>query len=247
MYTRTGKNEIKEVCDDCKQVEDIGDLVENLENNMNKIGAMSGKYFLTNTQNSYEINFEFIVKDKRIDWDMQTGFYFDDKQITMYLKDQNIYVVYPNNGANIVVKDQLVDVVDEFEAALDELNASYDKENFPEIMTGDKLAGFNFETLKTIGEYVVNEDGTYTVSYVENDKKWEYDISSNFMFSEIRCEAINFTSKLVLEYPEKLEITYPMGLDFLTVDIEDVKKILEVDSLAELVDPNIKEQGEQSE
>ena len=31
-----------------------------------------------------------------------------------------------------------------------------------------------------------------------------------------------------------------MGMDFLTVDINDVKKILEVDSFAEVIDPDLK-------
>ena len=246
MYTRIGKNDMASICTDCSQVTDINKLIDNIEYSMNKMGALEGTYYLTNTQNSYEIHFDCIAKEKRVDWDVYAKTAFDGKEVTLYIKDQNIYVVYPNNGANIIIKDKLMDVIDEFEEALDQLNASYDKNNFEEMLTGEKIAGFNFELMREIASYVANKDGTYTIIFEENGKNWELYVSANFMITEVRCEAINFTSKLQFTYPDRLEITYPMGLDFLTVDIHDVKNILEVDSLAELIDPSLKETEEQS-
>lgn len=248
LYTREGKNTISETCNDCVSVSDIKTLTYNVENTMKKVGAVKGVYNLTNTKDTYEVTFDMIIKEKRQDWDLYAITYYKEKDITIYFKDKKFYIIYPNNGANLIMKDSLENLVDEAEKSLDELNATYDKENLSDMMLGNKLEGFEFELIREKGTYVDNGDGTYILKFEKNGLNWEYDIASNYLIKEVRCQAINFNSKMELEYPENISITYPMGLDFLTVDIEEVKEILEIDTFAEILDEDLKENNkEQSE
>ena len=79
------------------------------------------------------------------------------------------------------------------------------------------------------------------VTYFKDDVEWNYYITSNFLISKITSRASNFTSSLTLEYPKTITIEYPNGLDFITLDIDDAKKLLEVDNFAHLIDPDLKE------
>lgn len=241
IYTRTNTNNFTE-CSECVNPTNITTLVSNVETMMRKVGAINGSYELTNTKDTYKIEFETIVKDKRVDWDLYAKTMYKNKEILIYFKDQKFYIIYPNNGANVIIKDDIVDLVEEAEDTLKKLNATYNEENLEDMLVGDKLTGFNFEGMKESATYVVNSNGTYTITYVENSLEWQYDISSNYLITETRCSANNFNSTLIFNYPSELSITYPMGLDFLTVDIEDVKKLLEIDSFAELIDEDLKEE-----
>lgn len=241
LYTREGKNTIKESCDDCVAVTDIESLVDNVENTMKKVGAIKGDYSITNTKDTYEVNFDVVIKEKRENWDLYAITYYKEKDITIYFKDKKFYIIYPNNGANLIMKDSLENLVIETEKSLDELNATYDKENLSDMMLGDKLEGFEFDLIKEKGSYVDNGDGTYLLKFEKNGLSWEYDVASNYLIKEMRCKADNFNSRMKIEYPKNLTITYPMGLDLLTVDIEEVKEILEIKTFAEIIDEDLKE------
>ena len=245
VYSRKGDNKIEQTCSDCKPVTDIVSLSDNVEKTMKKVGAIRGTYKITNTKDTYNISFDMVLKDKRENWDLYAKTNFKDKDITIYFKDKKFYLIYPNNGANLIMKDSILNLVEETEKTLDKLNATYTKESLKDMMMGDKLEGFDFEDIKSTGSYVVNSDGTYTITLVKDSLTWEYDISSNFLIKETRCSAENFNSVLKFEYPESLSITYPMGLDFLTVDIEDVKEILEIETLAEIIDEDLKNNNEE--
>lgn len=241
VYSRNATNKIESVCSDCKTVDSTESLVSNVEKVMRKVNAVKGTYNLTNTKTSYLITFDMITKEQKLNWDMVAKGKYDDKEISLYLKDSKFYVVYPNNGANVILKDDLTNMVIEIESTLDALNATYDKENLNDIITGDKLAGLNLEKLKEEASYVLNSDKTYTVTYSDGTVTWEYKISSNYLIKEIKASADNFTSVLTFEYPKTVNIEYPNGLDFLTLDIEDAKRLLEVDNFAYLIDPDLKD------
>ena len=130
-------------------------------------------------------------------------------------------------------------VLEEAETTLENLNAQYNKDKLEQYLTGDKLEGFDFNNMKEKGSYTLNE-GVYTISLEHNNLSWEYDIdSSTYLIVETRCSADTFSSVLKFNYPKELTITYPMGLDFLTMNIEDVKEILKVESFSELLQPDI--------
>lgn len=240
VFTRKATNPI-EVCKDCVEPENIEELIDNIEFAMNKINAIKGTYELTNTVNTYNIEFDLLTKGKRENWDVYAKSYYNDKAITIYFKDAKFYVIYPNNGANVILKDSLKSLVKETQTTLEKLNATYNKENLENLITGDKMAGFNFEGMKESATYSSNEDGTYAITYNENGLVWEYVIDVNYLIRETRCVGATFHSILKFEYPKTLDITYPMGLDFLTLDIDEVKDILKVDSFAQVLDENLKD------
>lgn len=243
LYTRDIVNGIE--CENCKSVTDIASLTYNVENVMNSVDAVKIDYTLTNTKKTFNIYFEAITKEKRIDWDLYAKTNIDGKDILFYFKDTKFYFIYPNNGANVILKDDITTLVAEAELTLDELNATYNKNNLENMFTGDKLSGFDFEAIREKGTYVTNKDGTYTINFVgEDGLKWQIDISSDYLVSEIRCKAINFNSTMTFDYPDNLSITYPMGLDFLTLDIKEAKDVLKVDSFAEVFDEDLKEKSE---
>ena len=240
LYSRNTTNNIESTCNSCKEVNNIDALVDNLEYMMNKVNAVKGTYSLTNTKQTFNVNFEAITREEKVDWDLHATTNINDKDVTLYLKDEKFYVIYPNNGANVILKDNITDLVKEAEDTLDKLNATYQKDNLHNIMLGDKLEGFVFDDYREKATYTSNSNGTYTMYFGDSSLEWEFDITSNFLISEARCEARNFTSVLKITYPQDLTINYPMGLDFLTVDIADVKKILEIESFAELIDEDLK-------
>lgn len=241
LYTRNATNTIDTSCSGCKEVTNIESLVDNVEYTMNQVDAVRGSYNLVNTKQTFEVNFDIITNDKRVNWDAYATTKIDEKEIVVYLKDSKFYIIYPNNGANVIIKDDIADIVSETEDTLDKLNATYQKDNLKNMMTGNKLEGFIFDEYKEKGTYKVNDNGTYTMFYEDSDLSWEFDISSSYLIEEVRCSAINFNSTLELTYPKDISINYPMGLDFLTVDIGDVKKMLEINSFAELIDEDLKE------
>ena len=148
-------------------------------------------------------------------------------------------LVNPNNGANVILKDSMTNVIGETKTTLENLNAQYNEENLENLLTGDKFEGFDFEMMKNQGTYVT-KDSVYTITLENNGLTWEYDIDkNNYLIVETRCQGDGFNSVLKLNYPKQLSITYPMGLDFLTMNIEDVKDILKVDSFSELLEPNV--------
>jgi len=243
VYTRNSTNELG-ACKDCVSVISIEGLVDNVEKTMKKVNAVSGNYELINTKQTFNVSFDAITKNKRIDWDLYAKTVSDNKEISIYFKDKNFYIIYPNNGANVILKDKVTNLVTEFKSSLDALNATYNKENFENMLTGDKLEGFDFVGMRQNATYVVNEDGSYIIKYNENDLEWELDISNQYLITQIRCKAINFNSTLNITYPKTLSITYPMGLDFLTLDIDEVKELLEVDSFAQIIDKDLKEKND---
>lgn len=247
IYTRKGGNDIESVCSNCLNVDNIKSLSTNVQNVMRKVNALEGSYTLTNTKDTYNLTFDILVKEKREDWDLYAQTYFKEKNITVYLKDEKFYVIYPNNGANIIMKDTLDNVSEEIRKTLDKLNASYDRENLEDILTGDRLEGFDFETIEKNGTYVKHQDGTYTITFNKEDTEWQYDIASNYLITQVRGKADNYTSSLSFTYPENLSITYPMGLDFLTVNVEEIKEILDVETLAEIIDEDLKENTKEQE
>ena len=240
VYQRKATNNIETVCSSCKRVNDIESLVENVEKVMNNVSGISGTYDLANTKSTFHFDFDIVTKDKKIDWDLAARGRQDDTEISLYLKDKKFYAVYPNNGANIILKDDLTKMVKEIEKTFDALNATYDRDNFKATVIGDKLEGFGLEELKKKGTYQVNSDGSYTISYDNGDVLWKYEITKNFLIEKVTSSAENFDSTLFIEYPKEVTIQYPNGLDFLTLNIEDVKKLLEVDNLAHIVDPDLK-------
>ena len=241
VFIRSSTNSLT-VCEECSQPTNIDELIDNIKSMMKKIKGISGSYEITNTKNTYQITFDVITKDKRIDWELYSRTIYDDKAVMIYFKDSKFYVIYQNNGANVIMKDSIVNLVEEVQDTLDKLNATYNKDNLENLVTGDKLEGFNFEGMKENATYVENQDGTYTITYLENGLTWEYDISENYLITKTRCSAINFNSTLVFNYPDSIEITYPMGLDFLTLDIGEVKDILKIESFAELIDESLKQE-----
>lgn len=238
IYSRSATNQIESVCSSCNQVDDISSLVGNVEKVMSTVQALKGSYKLVNTKETFEFTFDIITKDKKVNWELSADGKYGDNKVQFYARDKKFYIVYPYNGANVILKDDIQDMVKEIEDTLDDLNATYDKENLADNITGDKLAGFDFQGMKEKGSYVLN-NGIYTISYVSDGVNWEIDVSSNFLIKEIRANADNFTSRASLEYPKNLTITYPNGLDFITLDIEDAKNLLEIDSFSELVNPNL--------
>lgn len=239
MYSRSATNSLN-VCENCKTVDGASTLVDNIEKAMNNVNAVKGSYVLKNTKKTYEFTFDIITKDKKINWDVAARGSFDSKEVSFYLKDKKFYIVYPNNGANIILKDDLTKMVKEIDETLDIMDASYNKKELESIITGSKLSGIDFETIKEHASYQVNSDKTYTVTHTSGTTKFEYIITSNFLIKSMIVTADNFTSTLNLEYPENVKIEYPNGLDFLTLNIEDTKKLLEVDNFAQVIDPDLK-------
>ena len=245
LYTRSANNDLDEVCKECKNVTNIEILVDNVENSMRQVNAIRGNYQLNNTKGTYDITFDIIAKEKRIDWDLYAKVNYDDKDITLYFKNQKFYIIYPNNGANVIIKDSIKNLFIEAEDSLEKLNATYNKDNLNNLMMGDKLEGFNFQGMKETATYTKNKNDTYTITYKENGLEWQYDISENYLIVETRCKAENFDSTLTFDYPNNLSIVYPMALDFLTIDIDEVKDLLDVDSFAEIIDGDEKSIEEQ--
>ena len=206
MYTRTATNEI--TCKNCTQVTNVVSLLDNVEKTMNNVSGISFEYVLTNTKKTFTFNADMITNGKRVNWDFKGSVKYDDISLDMYLKDKKLYVVYPHNGANIVMKDSMENFVIEAKESLELLNATYDKENFEEFMLGDKLSGLHFDILKEKATYVKNGDGSYLLRYNEEDVSWEMDITPNYLIKEIRNSASNFNSRMVFSYPKELKIEY---------------------------------------
>ena len=238
LYTKSALNDFSDKSK-CSAVEDIEDLTSNSKNMMYKTRALTGTYTLDNGKQIYDLEFNVITNEKRIDWNLYAKTVIQDKTISVYLKEQKLYVIYPNNGANVILKDSMANVIDETKTTLENLNAQYNEENLENLLTGNKFEGFDFEMMKNHGSYVV-KDSVYTITLVNNGLTWEYDIDKDsYLITETRCQGEGFNSVLKLNYPKELSITYPMGLDFLTMNIEDVKDILKVDSFSELLEPNV--------
>jgi hypothetical protein len=180
LYTRKGENKIEQACTDCKPVTDIFSLVENIEIMMKKVGVIKGNYKLTNTKGTYDISFEAVLANKRENWDVHAKTTYNDKNIEFYTKNKKFYLIYPNNGANLIMKDSLDNLVVETKSTLDNLNVTYDKENLKDLIMGDKLEGFDFEIIKTNASFVQNEDSTYSIRYLKDSLVCEYVVTNNF-------------------------------------------------------------------
>lgn len=237
-YTRSAENDFSDTAS-CVEVNELEDLVNNTHTMMYKTKGITGTYQLHTTKQDYELEFSAVTTDKRLNWSLYAKTVIDDKTINVYLKEQKMYVIYPNNGANVILKDSMSNVVSEAKSTLENLNAQYNQDNLENLLTGDKFEGFDFEMMKEKGSYTLS-DGTYTLTLENNGLVWEYDINAQtYLIEETRCTGEGFNSVLKISYPKKISITYPMGLDFLTMNIEDVKSILEIDSFSDLLQSNI--------
>ncbi|MBR3891646.1 MAG: hypothetical protein IKJ30_06230 [Bacilli bacterium] len=238
IYTKEASNDFSDTSK-CVEVTNVDTLVDNTKNMMNKTNALTGTYTLTTNKQIYNLEFNAITNEKRIDWNLYAKTTIQDKAISVYLKEQKLYIIYPNNGANVILKDTMVNVVKEAKTTLQNLKAQYNEENLENLLMGNKLEGFDFQMMKDKGSYVLNGD-IYTLTLENNGLVWEYDIDKNtYLIEETRCTGEGFNSVLKFNFPKKISITYPMGLDFLTMNIEDVKEILEVTSFSELLEPNV--------
>lgn len=238
LYTKTAANDFSDKSA-CVEVNDIDNLVDNVENMMYKTNALTGTYRLYTSKQNYSLEFNAITNEKRVDWYLYAKTTMQGKQVSVYLKDQKMYVIYPNNGANVILKDSMENIVKEAKTTLENLNAQYNKEKLENYLLGGKLEGFDFDMMKDIGTFEKKAD-KYTITLTHNNLTWEYDVTlDTFLIVETRCSGEGFNSVLNFNYPKEISITYPMGLDFLTMNIEDVKEILKIDSFSELLQPNV--------
>ena len=238
LYSKSATNNFNDTSKTVT-VETIDNLVDNVSLMTNKTNALTGTYQLTTNTETYKIEFNAITPQKRIDWNLYAKASVKGKVVSVYLKEGKLYVIYPNNGANVILKDSMTNVIKEAETTLRNLKAQYNEENLENLLIGDKLEGFDFEMMKEKATYEVKTD-KYVITLENAGLVWEYDVDpSTYLIKETRCKGEGFNSVLKFSYPKELTITYPMGLDFLTMNIEDVKKVLEVDSFSELLKPNV--------
>ena len=121
IYSRNATNQIESVCSNCKQVDGVLPLIENVEKVMNTVQAVKGNYELVNTKETFEFAFDIITKDKKLNWELFADGKYGDQKLQFYARDKKFYIVYPYNGANVILKDDLQDMIVEIEDTLDEL------------------------------------------------------------------------------------------------------------------------------
>ena len=90
VYNRTTTNSL--TTNGLGTVSDINSLITNVESMMKKVNGVSGTYTLTNTKETYVINFNIITKDQRVNWDLSADTKIDGKDVDIYTKDKKMYI-----------------------------------------------------------------------------------------------------------------------------------------------------------
>ena len=81
-------------------------MIDNRKKMMNKTKALTGTYTLTTNKQIYNLEFNAITNEKRIDWNLYAKTTIQDKAISVYLKEQKLYIIY--RLMNLGMKEKLL-------------------------------------------------------------------------------------------------------------------------------------------
>lgn len=201
----------------------VENIAVNLANTVKRIKGTSFKGTLKIDDKLYEFNGEIIV-NSTIE---ESLIHIKYKDNNLYIKDGNVYISYYYNNTNVIVKDELEVFIDEGIIALKSKGIAVDKEDIEKIIKDKTIEDINYNFISGKMEKV---DSNFVLKYEEN----KMIIDNNYLVKELFLVKDNVELSLEFEYG-KVDIDMPLGYDLFTINLEEIKELMRVNSMVELI------------
>lgn len=221
-------------CNDKEVVTDVSLLTyldssnnENISYNLglvaNELKSASFTGSLKIKDKTYNFSGEVIINDSIKDSLLHINY----KNNNLYLKNGNVYLSYYYNNTNVIVKDSLDAFSKEIISLLKTKGIQCNEEKINNILNNMSLIDINFDE---VSKKIEKVESGFVIKYKDsstylNDKYLP--ITFDFIKNDVSLN-INFVYNSV-------KIKMPIGYDLLTSDIEDIKQLLRVDNISELI------------
>lgn len=199
------KNNIKVVYND-NNVEKLKNTVEQVRN-FTFSGVVNGE------DKNYNISGKVIVRDSISKSDIMLN--IDDNEI--YIINGKVYISYKYNNLNIIIKDSFASFIEEIYRILEYRNISFKRDIIDDILYDKTIKDIDFNELYKI----------YNNEY--EDKKLR--LNKDYLPKEIE---IDNRLKFTFGYGD-VSINVPLGYDMFTFTIDNLKNLLRVDNLGEVL------------
>lgn len=201
----------------------VENIAINLKNTAKEIKATSFNGTLKINNELYEFNGEIIIDDTI----ENSIIHIKYKNNNLYIKEGNVYISYYYNNTNVIVKDELGAFIDEAIIALNSKGITINKEDIEKIIKDKTIEDIDYNF---ISEKIEKVDSNFLIKYKGN--KMVFD--NNYLVKELFLVKDNVELSLEFEYG-KVKIDMPMGYDLFTLELQDIKALMRVDSMSELI------------
>lgn len=149
------------------------------------------------------------------------------KKNSLYVKNGKVYLSYYYNNTNVIVKDSLDNFMEEVFSLLDSKNIKYNKEQIVDIIKNKTLNDVDEYKLT---KYIINEGKEYSFKY----KKYDISLNDKYLVKNLSYNNSKVKVSLNFNY-DKVSIRIPLGYDILTINIKDLKELLKIDNVSDLI------------
>ena len=198
-------------------------IAYNLELVSNEVKSIKFDGVLKIKENEYKFSGEAIVKGSIEDSLVHINY----GKNNLYLKKGNIYLSYFYRNTNVIIKDDIDNFIKEVVVLLENKNINCDENKISKVIKEKELKDINY---KTISEYITNEENGLSINYKDSITKLNnYYLPTAFYFSKNDMSvSVNFNY-------ERVSVKVPFGYDLLNSSLDDIKDLLRVNNISELI------------
>lgn len=205
-----------------KQVSSKEDVIYNLEKAINNINGISFIGKITVGGKEYEITGKAILNSTIADSFININY----GNNSLYIKDGNVYISYYYRNTNVIVKDSIDNFIEEIIGSLENKGIKCNKEKIYDVIKNKTLKDVD---TKGLIKYL-NMDNGYSFIY----KKYNIKLGNEFLPEMFSYENSKFKVRVDFDY-EDISIRMPIGYNILTVSISDIKELLGLNYISDLI------------
>ena len=172
---------------------------------------------------TYNFSGEVIIKDSI----ENSIIHINYKNNNIYLKNKNIYLSYYYNNTNVIIKDSVDNFTDEVISLLKNYNVKCNESVIYDIIKNKGFEDINFDYLS---KKIVEVDNGFVIDY-KGSKTY---LNNKYLPIVFSYSKKDISLSLNVSY-NPVKISVPIGYDLINMQIEDVKDLLKVKNVSELI------------
>jgi len=206
-----------------KEVKNEEDIIYNLNEAVNSVNGFSFTGVVTVKDKTYEINGEVIIKETI----EKSTIHLNYKNNNLYLKNGKVYLSYYYNNTNVIIKDTLDNFLEEIINSLENKGIKCNEDKIYKIIKNKTIKDINYESLI---KYLKAENAKYNFNY----KSANVTLNDSFLPSSAKYENAHIKANIRFNY-NNIAIKVPFGYNLLTIDIDEIKDLLKVEFISDLI------------
>jgi len=206
-----------------KEIRNNKDVIYNLKTGINELNGFKFNMIVNVKNEEYSLSGKVILGET-IEKSVINISYGKNN---LYFKNGKVYISYYYNNTNVIIKDSLDNYIEEVAASLEKKGIKVNRDDIFDVIKSKSFNDVNFDVLS---EYVYSNNGEYGVSY----DGCVMLLNNKYLPSSIRYEKSDVEVNVDFNY-DKVSIHIPWGYNLFTIDIKDIKELLRVDNISDLI------------